>query len=321
MRIFANAVSAGRVATALAGHELIVVDAAGTCRLGERAIAPSGVRPEIVWLTFDALGSRQFDLFFDIALSGGVKWVHTQQTGLDSPRYRDVVKAGIKLTNSHAQAPSIAEYVMANVLAETWPVAAARAAQTTIEWQRMPFRELGSRRWLIVGLGAIGGEIAQRARAFGCRVTGLNRNGRTDPRADATGTLADLPHLLPESDIVVLATAQTEATADLVDRQFIAAMKKDSILVNIGRGGLIVDEALLGGLDKGTPGVAILDTFREEPLPKSHPYWTHPKVRLTGHTSAAGNGTLARADAFFLENLRRLETGETLLSPVGPDAF
>ncbi|MGH7074968.1 MAG: NAD(P)-dependent oxidoreductase [Stellaceae bacterium] len=321
MRIFANAASAGRVAAALAGHELILVDPGGQCRLGERKIAPTDIKPDIVWLTFDALSARQFDLFFDVALAGGVKWVHSQQTGLDSPRYRDVVKAGIKLTNSHAQAPAIAEYVMANVLAETWPVAASRAAQAAKEWRRMSFRELGARHWLIIGLGVIGGEIAQRVRAFGCRITGLNRNGRADPRADATGTLADLPRLLPQSDIVVLATAQTEATTDLVDDKFIAAMKKDSILVNVGRGGLIVDDALLAGLDRGAPCIAILDTFHDEPLPTSHPYWTHPKVRLTSHTSSAGHRTLARADNFFLENLRRFEAGEELLSPVGADAF
>jgi phosphoglycerate dehydrogenase-like enzyme len=321
MKIFANAASVGRVVQALAAYELVLVDAGGTCRIGDRTVTPAETRPDIVWLTFDALSARQFDLFFDVALAGGVEWVHTQQTGLDSPRYRDVVARGIKLTNSHAQAPSIADYVMANALAEIWPVTAARAAQAAGEWKRMPFREMAQRRWLIVGLGAIGGEIARRAKGFGCHVTGLNRDGRADARADATGTIEDLPRLLPESDIVVLAAAQTEATTDLVDAKFVAAMKPQSIIVNVGRGGLIVDRALIAGLDKGAPGLAILDTFREEPLPKSHPYWTHPKVRVTGHTSSAGNNTLARADNFFLDNLRRFETGEALLSPVLADAF
>jgi phosphoglycerate dehydrogenase-like enzyme len=256
-----------------------------------------------------------------VTLNGGVKWLHTQQTGLDSPRYRDVVERGIALTNSHAQAPAIAEYVLANVLAETWPLAASRAAQAAGEWKRMPFRELGQSHWLIVGLGAIGREVAVRARAFGATVTGLNRDGRADPAADATGTLADLPRLLPTIDVVVLATAQTEATTDLVDAEFVAAMKPGSILVNVGRGGLILDAALIAGLDRGTPGVAILDVFNEEPLPKAHPYWKHPQVRVTGHTSSSGNGTIARADNFFLENLRRFERGEALLSPVRPGAF
>jgi phosphoglycerate dehydrogenase-like enzyme len=321
MRIFASAASAGRVEKALAGHELILVDGKGAVTAGGKTVAAKDIKPDVVWATFDSLMGGHLNLFFDVTLGGGVKWMHTQQTGLDSPRYREVVAKGVKLTNSHAQAPAIAEFVLANVLAETWPIAASRAAQAAGEWKRMPFRELAGTHWLIIGLGEIGREIARRAKAFGVTVTGLNRNGRADPAADATGTLADLPKLLPTTDVVVLAAARTAATSDLVDAKFVAAMKPGSILVNIARGELVVDEALIAGLDKGAPGLAILDAFREEPLPKSHPFWKHPKVRLSSHTSSSGNGTLGRADNFFLENLRRFEKGEPLLSPVHADSF
>lgn len=321
MRIFASEASAGRVGSALAGHELILVDGKGGIRAGGKTVAAKDVRPEIVWLTFDSLMGGQLDLFFDVALGGSVKWLHTQQTGLDSPRYRDVVAKSVKLTNSHAQAPAIAEYVLANVLAETWPIAASRAAQAAGEWKRMPFRELGETHWLIVGLGEIGREIARRAKGFGCTITGLNRDGRADPAADATGTLRDLPKLLPTADVVVLAAARTDATTDLVNAQFVAAMKPGSIIVNVARGELVVDLALIAGLDKGAPGLAILDAFREEPLPRSHPYWKHPKVRVTGHTSSSGTGTLRRADNFFIENLRRYQKGEPLLSPATASSF
>jgi phosphoglycerate dehydrogenase-like enzyme len=135
------------------------------------------------------------------------------------------------------------------------------------------------------------------------------------------GTLADLPKLLPESDVVVLAAAHNADTNDLVDAKFVAAMKPGSMLVNIGRGQLVVDEALLAGLDQNAPALAILDVFRTEPLPKDHPFWTHAKVRVTGHTSSSGNGTLSRADNFFLENLKRFESGQPLLSPVSINQF
>ncbi|HEY7991634.1 MAG TPA: NAD(P)-dependent oxidoreductase [Stellaceae bacterium] len=321
MKIFAAESSVRRVEKALAAHELILVDNKGAVRAGGKEIAAADAKPEIVWMTFDAIMGSQLDKFFEVALGGGVKWLHTQQTGLDSPRYREVVAKGVKLTNSHAQAPAIAEYTLANVLAETWPIAASRAAQAAGEWKRMPFRELAEQNWLIIGLGAIGREIAKRARGFGCKVTGINRNGRANQDADATATLADLPKLLPTADVVVLAAARTEETTDLVNDKFVAAMKPGSIIVNIARGELIVDDALLAGLDKGTPGLAILDVFRQEPLPKTHPYWKHPKVRVTGHTSSSGTGTLARADNFFLENLRRYQAGQPLLSPVGPGSF
>jgi len=101
--------------------------------------------------------------------------------------------------------------------------------------------------------------------------------------------------------------------------EFRRPMKPGSCLVNIGRGVLVVDQALLAGLEKNAPGLAILDVFREEPLPAGHPYWSHPKVRVTGHTSSSGTGTLARADNFFIENLRRFERGEKLLSRVSAD--
>ena len=321
MRIFAAEPSVRRIESALSGHELILLDGNGVARSGGKEIALADIKPEIVWMTFDSIMGGQLDRFFGVALAGGVKWLHTQQTGLDSPRYREVVAKGIRLTNSHAQAPAIAEYTLANVLAETWPVAASRAAQASGEWKRMPFRELAEQNWLIIGLGAIGREIAKRARGFGCKVTGINRNGRADPDADATATLADLPKLLPTADVVVLAAARTSETTDLVNEKFVAAMKPGSIIVNIARGELIVDDALLAGLDKGTPGIAILDVFRQEPLPKGHRYWTHPKVRVTGHTSSTGTGTLARADNFFLENLRRYQAGEKLLSEVTAESF
>jgi phosphoglycerate dehydrogenase-like enzyme len=308
MKIFAHPAAASRVHSALAAHEFVS---------GDR-----NAKPDIVWITFEALMGGGIDLFFDVALnSGNTKWVHTQQTGLDSPRYRELIARGIPLTNSHAQAPAIAEHVLANVLAETYPIAAARAAQEAHEWKRMPFRELGDMQWLIVGFGAIGSEIAKRAKSFGATVTGINRSGRPAEFADAMGTLADLPKFLPSADVVVIAAAQTDATTDLVDRDFVAAMKPGSIIVNVARGGLVVDADLRAGLDQGAPGLAILDAFREEPLPADDPYWSHPKVRITSHTSSSGSGTLRRADQFFLDNLKRFERGEPLSSRVTENSF
>jgi phosphoglycerate dehydrogenase-like enzyme len=317
MRIFASEASVARVASALQRHEIVTVDAQGNYRLAGKTVPASEAAPDIVWMTFDSIMGGRLDQFFDIALGPPpVKWVHTQQTGLDSRRYREVVARGVPLTNSHAQAPAIADYVMANVLAEIWPIAAARTAQKSHDWKRMPFRELSGTQWLIVGFGVIGREIAKRAKGFGARIVGINRSGRPDSEADEMATLKDLPRLLPASDIVVLAAAHNDATDSLVGAGFIEATKPGAILVNIGRGVLVDDKALLAGLERNKPGLAILDVFREEPLPPGHPYWDHPKVRVTGHTSSSGHGTLVRADGFFLENLSRFESGRPLLSLV-----
>jgi len=138
---------------------------------------------------------------------------------------------------------------------------------------------------------------------------------------DRVAPIADLPSLLPEADVVVLACSLNASTRDLANEAFFKAMKPGSILVNIARGGVVVDEALLAALDRKAPAVAILDVFHQEPLPATSPYWAHPQVRVTAHTSAAGSGTVPRGDKLFLSNLKRYAAGEPLLNEVDPKSL
>jgi phosphoglycerate dehydrogenase-like enzyme len=123
----------------------------------------------------------------------------------------------------------------------------------------------------------------------------------------------DLLGRLPEADVVVLSVPLTPDTEDLADGAFFAAMKPGSVLVNVGRGGLVDETALLAALDRGAPEHAVLDVFQVEPLPKESPFWDHPRVTLTAHASGNGAGAGARNDETFLENLRRWTAGEPLL--------
>ncbi len=165
----------------------------------------------------------------------------------------------------------------------------------------------------MVGFGAIGQAVAQRVRGFGAKVTGVRRSQEAHALADRIASPKDLPALLPEADVVVLATPLSAATRHLVDADFLAAMKQGSVLVNVGRGGLVDEPALLAALDAGRPEHAVLDVFETEPLPPDNPFWKHPRVALTAHASAITKGLDSRNDALFLENLKRYLAGRELL--------
>ena len=195
-------------------------------------------------------------------------------------------------------------------------LAERRAAQAAGEWKQLPFCEIAGTRWLLVGYGNIGREIGRRAGAFGAHVTGVRRSGAPAPHADEVCTMSELRDRLGDADVVVLCCPHSSETDRLVDAGFLAAMKQRAVLVNVARGGVVDDAALLAALDSGRVGTAVLDVFEPEPLPRRSRYWTHPSVRLTGHCSFAGNGTRGRADDLFIANLPRYAKGEALVNEV-----
>ena len=299
--------------------ELALVSTEGAITLDGKPLDDEAAQPDWGWFSADSgFGAAGRTLFVAMLKSQRLAWVHTGAAGVDGPIWRQLVDKGAELTTGHGQAISIAEYVLAGVLEyfQRWPE--RHAAQAERRWARLPFREIAGTRWLIVGFGAIGEAVAERARAFGADITGVRRSGAPHPAADRMGRLADVRSLLPEADVVVLAAPLNAETQNLADAGFFAAMKPGSMLVNVGRGGLVDETALLAALDTGAPEHALLDVFRTEPLPGDSPFWNHPKVALTGHASAFGSGQTARNDALFLENLRRRLAGEPLLYPADP---
>jgi phosphoglycerate dehydrogenase-like enzyme len=158
---------------------------------------------------------------------------------------------------------------------------------------------------LIIGLGNIGQEVAGRASGFGCHVIGVRRKSTGQEPASEVITPDRMRAALPGADVVVLAAALNTETEHLVDGAFLEAMKPGSVLVNIGRGSLVDEEALLKSLDRGIPAYAVLDVFETEPLPPESPFWSHPRVRVTAHSSANSPQKRLRGDAVFLENLKR----------------
>jgi phosphoglycerate dehydrogenase-like enzyme len=131
-------------------------------------------------------------------------------------------------------------------------------------------------------------------------------------------TSATLTGALPDADVVVLALPLGASTRGLVNGPFLDRMKPSSVLVNVARGAIIDEAALLGALDRGTPAHALLDVFEAEPLPRNSPLWTHPRVSITAHLAGMGSGLLERSDRVFLENLRRYLAGESVIGRVAP---
>jgi phosphoglycerate dehydrogenase-like enzyme len=185
-----------------------------------------------------------------------------------------------------------------------------------------------------VGLGSIGHAVGSLATAFGCRVIATRR--RTDAGAAAATTDADeavgqikldrvlgpegLPVLLGESDFVVLAAPLTPETEGMIDADALAAMKPGSWLINVARGRLVDERALLRALREGPLGGAVLDTFADEPLPPASPFYDLPNVIVTPHTSWSSGRVLDRSVELFCDNLRRFARGDELLNVVDPDA-
>lgn len=298
--------------------ELVLVDAEGRITCGGQALDPDTAQPEAGWMGADAGGAASRALATSLLKSTRLAWVHTGAAGVDHPIWGQLVGKGAALTTGHGQAISIAEYVLAGVLDHYQGQAERRAEQAARRWTRRPFREIAGTTWLVVGFGAIGQAVAERAKAFGARIVGVRRSGAEHPLAERMAPLSETRAALPEADVVVLATPLNDETRNLADGAFFAAMKPRSVLVNVGRGGLVDEAALLAALDKGVPEHAVLDVFQTEPLPEDSPIWGHPRVSLTPHASAFGSGQAARNDALFIENLRRRLAGEPFLYEADP---
>jgi phosphoglycerate dehydrogenase-like enzyme len=303
------------------GLDLKVVpfDKSGRFQINGVATPPESVDLDYFWLSSHINADNAQKAAFDLALAcKSITVLQTFNAGLDNPVYKKISDKGTRICNSSAQGVAIAEYIMAQVLSVTHPVARQRAQQAAKEWKITPFRELSRTHWLIVGYGPIGREVAKRAKAFGAGITVVRRSPETSPIVDKAGTMADLPSLLPDADIIVLACPLNETTRGFAGAEFFGAVKPGAILVNIARGGLIDDAALIAALDSGRLETAILDVFHTEPLPADDPLWSHPGVRLTPHTSFAGDGGRGRWDQLFLDNIARFAKGQPLELEVNP---
>jgi phosphoglycerate dehydrogenase-like enzyme len=274
---------------------------------------------EVVWASPDLFMDGTLESFMGHARDApGLRWFHCGSAGYDNPLLRQVIERGVAFSINPAPAVAVAEYVMSSVLDRFQGASKRREAAAVRTWAQARFREVAGSHWLIVGFGAIGRRVARLAKAFDARVVGVNRHGGAQEWADEMRTPAGLAAALPQADVVVLALPLNASTRGLVDGRFLAGMKPSSVLVNVARGAIVDEAALLEALDRGTPEHALLDVFEAEPLPRSSPLWTHPRVSITAHVAGMGSGLLERSDSVFLDNLHRYLAGKDVLGRLAP---
>lgn len=256
-------------------------------------------------------------------LAPKLRWVQAFSAGLEHIDAAGLVRRGIALTTAAGVgAAPIAEFALGRLL-EVWKeTRAIEHMQRERRFTRPPGRLLAGSTLGVVGLGAIGSAIAVRARALGMRVIATRRRwqpGQTSPLADELYGPDGLERLLEASDAVVLCAPDSPRTRDLIDARALGRMKSGAVLVNVARGTLIDEKALIAALQSGRLRAAILDVTRVEPLPAGDPLWDAPNLYLSPHCAVSPDAYVERMLDFLAENVARWLRGEPLANRVSED--
>lgn len=260
---------------------------------------------------------------------GTLRWAHTATAGVGSS-LAHLAGSGVVLTNSAGvHADPMADWVIAAIGYFTRGLDRMASAQRQGRWAKedftdgaIPMREFRDLRVGIVGLGGIGSAVARRALALGMAVSGVRRRPeRGGPRGVAwVGRLSDLPKLASGSDVLVIAAPHTAETAAAVNRTVLERLPLHALVINVSRGSLLDETALLELLELRRLRGAALDVFAVEPLPADHAFWRHPRVLVSPHVSAVTTGFWERETALIVENIRRYLASAPLSNVVDLEA-
>ena len=243
-----------------------------------------------------------------------LKWVHSTAAGVAQLMYPELRDSGILVTNPRGIfSVPMAEHTIGLLvaMARNFPDSVRFQDKSTWGQQQMwdmpqQLTELNGKILLIVGFGSIGHELAKRAKAFDMRVWGVTRSGKGDASlAERIVPASQLQTVLPEADYVVIATPETAETKQLIGEKEVSSMKRGSRLINVGRGSLLDEAALIAALQTGQLGGAALDVTATEPLPADSPLWKTPNLFITPHTSAVSDRLWERETEMLLDLLER----------------
>ena len=254
-----------------------------------------------------------------------LKWVHTTSAGVGQLMYPEFRSSGIILTNaSGVHAPNMAEHIAGMVVAMARDFPGAMRFQAQRKWAQQEIwdgparpRELSGAVALLVGFGAVGRAVAERMRAFGMHIWAVTRSGKAEGSlAERVCSAAQLDGALPGADYVILTAPETPETHQLMGAKQLAAMKPTAILVNVARGSLVDQVALVAALERRSIGGAALDVASPEPLPPENPLWSLENVFITPHTSGISERIWPRETELLMDNLERWFHGEPLRNRV-----
>ena len=261
------------------------------------------------------LDRKDYEAFFTPSL----KWVQICSTGFSDNITRDIIDGHVTLTNAPGlHTVPIAESVLAAMLDHAKNLAQRRIDQRAHAWRRLDNDELHGRTVLIIGLGNIGKAVARFCNAFGMTVVGTKRRIEPVENVKSVFAVSELIEHLPIADYIVIAAPHTPETERMLGERAFAAMKPSAYLVNVGRGQIIDEPALLAALEEHQISGAYLDAFNQEPLADDHALWNMDNVLIVPHDSHSSPYIGDRMVDIFCGNLRRYVAGQRLRSICDP---
>ncbi|HZX55084.1 MAG TPA: D-2-hydroxyacid dehydrogenase [Ilumatobacteraceae bacterium] len=302
-----------------AGDRLVATDpTVEIVRLvGEERVIPSDLdRITAACFSSDVYPHRMRTFLGVCSSAPQLGWLHTSFAGTDHPVFDAFLSRGVTVTNGiGVSAPSIAGTVMLYLLALSRDLPRWTREQDVRHWESRRFNDLAGMHLGIVGMGAIGSEVARLAAAFEMDVVGVRRHPRGDESC-TTWSTGELPRLLGWADAIVLCAPLTDETRGMFDAAAFAAMRQGAWLINVGRGEVVDEPAMVDALARGHLGGAGLDVFTVEPLPHDSPLWSMPNVIITPHSSGITNRSYRRSIDLFIDNFGRYTHGEPLRNVV-----
>ncbi len=260
-------------------------------------------------------------------LAPNVRWIQATSAGIGQfvrrLGYAERMPDTVFTTASGVHARPLAEFAVLAMLMHARRILHVVRAQSERTWERFAGTDLEGRTVVVVGLGRIGRDVARRARAFGMRAIGVKRG---PVGVDGDGTDVDEVHgpealraILPGADFLVLVAPHTDETEGMIGAEELAALPPGAAVVNIGRGALVDEPALVEALRSGHLGGAYLDVFADEPLPADSPLWAMPNVLVSPHSASTSDRENRRITDLFLDNLRRWLDGRPLRNVLDPE--